>query len=95
MAIRNLLKDRFKLVTHTETREMPVYNLVLARNDGRLGPALKESSAECQAAMKALLRGRPHAGRPAGAAGGSPRCVSSQPGIGTFGIQGRSQWARS
>ena len=52
VAIRNLLKDRFKLVTHQETRELPVYNLVLARSDGRLGPALKESSAECQAAVK-------------------------------------------
>ena len=52
VAIRNLLKDRFKLVTHQETRELPVYNLVLARSDGRLGPALKESSAECQAAVR-------------------------------------------
>jgi beta-lactamase regulating signal transducer with metallopeptidase domain len=42
VAIRNLLKDRFKLVTREETRELPIYNLVLARSDGRLGPALKE-----------------------------------------------------
>jgi bla regulator protein BlaR1 len=51
----NLLKDRFRMVAHTETREMPVYNLVLARNDRRLGPSLKETSAECRAAMVALL----------------------------------------
>jgi len=47
--LTNLLKDRFKLATHTETRELPVFHLVLARSDGRLGPNLKESSAECQA----------------------------------------------
>lgn len=50
----NLLKDRFRMVAHTETREMPVYNLVLARSDKRLGPSLKETSAECRAAMEAL-----------------------------------------
>ena len=47
--LTNLLKDRFRMATHTETREMPVYNLVFARNDKRFGPAFKESSAECRA----------------------------------------------
>jgi uncharacterized protein (TIGR03435 family) len=51
----NLLKDRFRMVSHTETREMPVYNLVLARSDKRLGPSLKETSAECRAAIEARL----------------------------------------
>lgn len=89
VAIRNLLKDRFKLVTHEETRELPIYNLVLARSDGRLGPGLKESSAECQAASKeyfeAARRGAPQQAPPAAVA----RCVSSQPGIGTLGLQGQ------
>jgi uncharacterized protein (TIGR03435 family) len=49
----NLLKDRVKMATHTETREMPVFNLVFARNDKRFGPALKESPAECRAAFAA------------------------------------------
>src|SRR5688500_1515279 len=40
--IENLLKDRFKLVTRRETRELPVYNLVLARGDRRFGAAFKE-----------------------------------------------------
>ena len=48
--LTNLLKDRFRMATHTETREMPVYNLVFARNDKRFGPAFMESSAECRAA---------------------------------------------
>jgi bla regulator protein BlaR1 len=51
--IANLVKDRFKLVTHTETREMPVYNLAFARQDKRYGPTLKESSAECRAKIEA------------------------------------------
>ena len=45
--LRTLLADRFKLKTHTETRELPVYDLLLARSDGRLGPELKPSKSEC------------------------------------------------
>jgi uncharacterized protein (TIGR03435 family) len=45
--LRTLLADRFKLKTHTETRELPVYDLVVARGDGRLGPDLKPSKSEC------------------------------------------------
>ena len=45
--LRTLLADRFKLKTHTETRELPVYDLVLARSDGRLGPELKPSKSDC------------------------------------------------
>jgi bla regulator protein BlaR1 len=90
VAIRNLLKDRFKLVTHQETRELPIYNLVLARSDGRLGPALKESSAECQAVVReyvqAVRQGAPTQAPPAAVA----RCVSSQPGIGMFSMKGTS-----
>jgi uncharacterized protein (TIGR03435 family) len=47
----NLLKDRFQLTTHLETREQPIFNLVIARADGRLGPDLKPTPAECQAAI--------------------------------------------
>jgi uncharacterized protein (TIGR03435 family) len=45
--LRTLLTDRFKLKTHTETRELPVFDLVLARSDGRLGPDMKPSTSEC------------------------------------------------
>jgi uncharacterized protein (TIGR03435 family) len=44
---RALLKDRFKLVAHTETRQEQVYALVVARADGTLGPAMKPSTREC------------------------------------------------
>jgi uncharacterized protein (TIGR03435 family) len=45
--LRTLLADRFKLKTHTETRELPVYDLVLARSDGRLGPDMRPSKSDC------------------------------------------------
>jgi uncharacterized protein (TIGR03435 family) len=70
----NLFKDRFKLVTHTETRELPIFELVAARQDGKLGPNLKPSSAECQAQIQARRGGPPPAGggRPGGPAPGGP-----------------------
>ena len=45
--LRALLADRFQLKTHTETRELPVYDLVLARGDGRLGPDMTPSKSDC------------------------------------------------
>ena len=45
--LRALLSDRFKLKAHTESRELPVYDLVLARKDGRLGPDIKPSKSDC------------------------------------------------
>jgi uncharacterized protein (TIGR03435 family) len=39
--MRSLLADRFKLTSHSETRELPVYALVLMRNYGTLGPRLR------------------------------------------------------
>ena len=44
-----LLASRFKLKAHTETREQPIYALLLARSDGRLGPQLTRSTADCSA----------------------------------------------
>jgi uncharacterized protein (TIGR03435 family) len=36
--VQALLADRFRLVSHTETRELPVYNLVVAKGGPKLGP---------------------------------------------------------
>jgi uncharacterized protein (TIGR03435 family) len=45
--LRTLLAERFKLKAHTESRELPVYDLVLARSDGRLGSDLRPSKSDC------------------------------------------------
>jgi uncharacterized protein (TIGR03435 family) len=50
---RGLLVERFKLAAHVEQREMDVYTLTLARGDGRLGPNLRRSDVNCDAAIEA------------------------------------------
>jgi uncharacterized protein (TIGR03435 family) len=52
--LQNLLIDRFKLVTRREVRDTPMYALVVARSDGRLGPQLKPSTADCAALLAAF-----------------------------------------
>ncbi len=45
--LQQLLRDRFKLVAHTEERELPIYALTMARQDRRLGPKLTPSTQNC------------------------------------------------
>jgi uncharacterized protein (TIGR03435 family) len=61
--VRNLLADRFKLATHTETGDAPIYQLVLARPDGKLGPKMHPAAVDCAAMM---ARGGPPPPVPAG-----------------------------
>ena len=42
--LRKLLVDRFALALRTETRELALYALVMAREDRRLGPRLASSA---------------------------------------------------
>ena len=46
---RALFKSRFKLEAHNETREGPIFALVLARADGQLGPQLTPRPHDCPA----------------------------------------------
>jgi uncharacterized protein (TIGR03435 family) len=47
--LRTLLADRFHVVVRTQTRELPIFALVVARNDGRLGPQLVKTDFDCAA----------------------------------------------
>ena len=64
--MQNLLADRFKLKVHRESKEMPIYALVLARSDGKLGKQIEPSTTDC-----AAMRGR-GAGPGRGGPGGPP-----------------------
>jgi uncharacterized protein (TIGR03435 family) len=64
--LRSLLAERFHLAVHNETRDMPVYALVKARADGRLGPNMMPAAVDC-----AAMRGR---------RGGGPPPAPPQPG---------------
>jgi hypothetical protein len=42
--LQTLLADRFKLTTHTEKRELPVFALERSRRDGSFGPGLRSTA---------------------------------------------------
>jgi uncharacterized protein (TIGR03435 family) len=51
LMMQRLLAERFGLVVHTESRELPVYTLTIARRDGQLGPRIKPAATDCLALM--------------------------------------------
>lgn len=97
----NLLKDRFQLAMHLETRELPIAHLVMARADGRLGPDLRPTPTECQATIaerqEAATRGGPPSLLP-GMPGGPPMpgpndptpCGFGRIGFGSIAMSGRT-----
>jgi len=89
-ALRGLLADRFKLVAHIETRQLPMYALVLARDDGRLGPSLTRSlRTDCEAVRaqvaKEATEGRGGPPPPPPSGGMAPPCGAMNA-VGTFTI---------
>ncbi|HEY9463839.1 MAG TPA: TIGR03435 family protein [Vicinamibacterales bacterium] len=77
--IRQILEERFALKTHRETRELPIYALMVARSDGRLGPNLKPSSTECSTMMSQRGRGPAPGGAPGPDARGGVAITRSGP----------------
>jgi uncharacterized protein (TIGR03435 family) len=47
--LRSLLKERFGFRSRPEQRDLPVYDLMLARSDRRLGPKISQASVDCGA----------------------------------------------
>jgi uncharacterized protein (TIGR03435 family) len=69
--LQSLLADRFKLMAHRETRELPIFALLMARSDGRPGERLRRSSTDCAAVFADRVR----AGQPGPlVAGDRPTC---------------------
>jgi uncharacterized protein (TIGR03435 family) len=95
----NLLKDRFQLATHLETRELPIFNLVMARTDRQLGPAIKASPDDCaktiaerEAALQAAAAGRgaPPPMPPLGDINAPPQCGFGRLLTGNVAVSGRT-----
>jgi hypothetical protein len=63
LALRNLLTERARLAFHRETREMPIYALVMARADRKPGPNLQPAKADCDA-LRTESEAAARAGRP-------------------------------
>ena len=70
--LQALLVERFKLRTHYETRQAPVYRMVLARRN-QLGPQLRRTDTDCARVPADPLRGiTPGKSEPCGYFGPSP-----------------------
>ncbi len=69
LMLRRLLAERFKLTVHTEARDLPIYAMVMARNDGRMGPQLRRTTSDCASAEPAATFGIGPS-----PAGGPPSC---------------------
>lgn len=52
LMLQHLLADRFKLRVHHETRELPIYELVMLKGSGELGRDLKRATIDCAAEWK-------------------------------------------
>ena len=72
--LKTMLADRMRLVARYEMRERPVYELVLASSDGRLGPGLRRSSVDC-VALEAAARSRNEIPQPPPPTGPVAQCT--------------------
>ena len=78
LMLQRMLSERFNLVVHRETRELPIYALVLARSDGRLGPKITTAATDCEAVMNDMLKSARGTGTPPAA----PQLLDGRPACG-------------
>jgi len=76
--LRTLIEDRFKLAVHRETKELPIFALVMVK-PGTLGPELRRTTHDCQALINAALA----AARGGGPPPASPQTADGRPMCGT------------
>jgi uncharacterized protein (TIGR03435 family) len=81
LMLRSLLDDRFQLKIHKETRELPIYSLVVARKEGKGAGLVESPGGDCSAA--ATSQDSP----PNGSRGRAIPCGTVNPGFGR--ISGR------
>jgi len=56
MMLRRFLGERFKLRMHHETRDLPIYHLVMAKSSGAFGPNLLQAAGDCAANCGSIRR---------------------------------------
>jgi bla regulator protein blaR1 len=59
--LRTLLKERFGLALHAETREMPIY-VLKTRSTGTLGPNMRSVAADCTGRSPAMVASKVQCG---------------------------------
>ena len=72
---REIFATQLKLKAHYERRDTPVYNLVVARSDGRLGKSVKKLDVDCDALRDRARKGEQIPTLPP-AANGTAACQS-------------------
>ena len=72
---REIFATQLKLKAHYERRDTPVYHLVVARSDGRLGKSVRKLDVDCDALRDRARKGEQIPPMPP-AANGAPACQS-------------------
>jgi len=76
LMLQSLLEERFHLTIHRETQELPIFALMLARSDGKLGPQMHPSATDCAALIASRMAAARAGGPPPAppAPGERPQC---------------------